>query len=308
MTFGSFESICTRAGLPLCSVLGTVDKNSYFVRGIVPECYARPVELANTMIFQLGNAFIHIGALIVFLVIVFNVRAKYTAIGRSEMVFFFYLNIALTISSLVVDCGVSPPSSDTYAYFVSLQLGMASAVCICLLYNGILCFQFWEDGSRRSMWTLRVICFLWFVVNFVVSLLTFKSWNTALNNGQTTALFVVTYLINAVILAVYVVSQLILVFFALDSYWCLGAILLFTFFFVAGQLLVYVFSKKICVGTKHYVDGMFFGTVCNLFAVMMVYKFWDMITADDLEFSVAAAEHGVNLFGDGEKRNSQHFS
>lgn len=309
MGFGSFQSICEKTGLPLCSVVAPVaEKGSdFFKKGVVSECYSRPVELANTMIFQIGNAFIHIGTLIILLIIIFNVRSKYTAIGRSEMLSFFYLYMSLTISSLVVDCGVSPPGSESYPYFVALQLGIVSAVCICLLYNGLLCFQFWEDGSRRSRFALHTLCFVWFVVNFVLSLATFKSWGS-LSNADTTAVFVVTYILNAVILVLYVVSQLILVFFALDSYWYLGAIVLFSFFFVVGQLLVYVFNNQICMSLTHYVDGIFFGSLCNLFAIMMVYKFWDMITTEDLEFSVANVERGVAAFGDlPEKTHSQYF-
>ncbi|KAJ2355850.1 Chitin synthase, class 7, partial [Coemansia sp. RSA 2618] len=45
-------------------------------------------------------------------------------------------------------------------------------------------------------------------------------------------------------------------------------------------------SDKICEGIKHYVDGVFFGTICTLLSVMMVYKYWDSITKEDLEFSV----------------------
>ena len=37
---------------------------------------------------------------------------------------------------------------------------------------------------------------------------------------------------------------------------------------------------------KHYIDGYFFGTICTLLGVMMVYKYWDSITKEDLEFSV----------------------
>ena len=57
------------------------------------------------------------------MIIIFNVRAKYTAIGRKEMLFFLYLAIGLIVSSLIVDCGVSPPSSTSYAYFVAVQIG-----------------------------------------------------------------------------------------------------------------------------------------------------------------------------------------
>ncbi|OBA24475.1 hypothetical protein METBIDRAFT_133973 [Metschnikowia bicuspidata var. bicuspidata NRRL YB-4993] len=310
MGFGSFEAICGKTGLPICSVVAPIAEkgSTYFSTGVVPDCYSRSVELANTMIFQIGNAFIHIGTLIILLIIIFNVRSKYTAIGRSEMLSFFYLYMALTISSLVVDCGVSPPGSESYPYFVALQLGIVSAVCICLLYNGVLCFQFWEDGSRTSRFGLYLICIVWFVINFVLALATFQSWGS-LSNSDTTGVFVVTYILNAIILVTYVISQLILVFFALDSYWYLGAIVLFSFFFVVGQLLVYVFNYQICSRLTHYVDGIFFGTLCNTFAIMMVYKFWDMITSEDLEFSVANVERGVTPFGDNhEKSQSQYFN
>lgn len=50
------------------------------------------------------------------------------------------------------------------------------------------------------------------------------------------------------------------------------------------------FSTQICVGVKHYIDGTFFGVLCLLFAVMMVYKYWDSITKEDLEFSVGSKQ------------------
>ena len=61
-------------------------------------------------------------------------------------------------------------------------------------------------------------------------------------------------------------------------------------------MLTYVFSDKICRGASHYVDGLFFGSACNVFTFMMIYKFWDMITSDDLEFSVANVEQPINEF------------
>ncbi len=47
-----------------------------------------------------------------------------------------------------------------------------------------------------------------------------------------------------------------------------------------------MFSTQVCEYAKHYIDGMFFGTVFTLLSVMMVYKYWDSITKEDLEFSV----------------------
>ncbi len=58
------------------------------------------------------------------------------------------------------------------------------------------------------------------------------------------------------------------------------------FFFALGQVVEYILSATICDLAKHYVDGLFFGTICSLLAVMMIYKYWDGITKEDLEFSV----------------------
>jgi preprotein translocase subunit SecF len=56
-------------------------------------------------------------------------------------------------------------------------------------------------------------------------------------------------------------------------------------------VILYVFSVVICDEVKHYVDGLFFGTICTLLAVMMVYKYWDSITKEDLEFSVGSKQN-----------------
>ena len=74
--------------------------------------------------------------------------------------------------------------------------------------------------------------------------------------------------------------------------------LLGVFFFVVGQVLTYGFSSQICEGTKHYIDGLFFGILCNIFTLMMVYKTWDMTTDDDLEFSVSVSKEGDIVYSD----------
>jgi Chitin synthase export chaperone len=82
----------------------------------------------------------------------------------------------------------------------------------------------------------------------------------------------VLYLVNGVQLLVYVVMQVILVANTLQDRWPLGDIAFGVFFFAIGQVILYTFSEKICENVQHYLDGLFFATVCNLLAVMMVYK------------------------------------
>lgn len=177
--------------------------------------------------------------------------------------------------SLLLDAGVVPPGSEPFTYFVAIQNGLANALFTCLVINGFVGFQLYEDGTALSVWLLRLTSLAMFAVSFVVSLLTFKGWG-GLDPTNTVGLFVVLYIFNPICIAVYLVMQLLLVLNTLETRWPLGNILSGLGVFVCGQVLMYAWSDTICERVQHYVDGLFFATLCNLFAVMMVYKvsFW----------------------------------
>ena len=192
-------------------------------------------------------------------------------IGRKEITTFFYIYMALTMTSLILDAGVIPPGSGTFPYFVAVQNGFTSALCTCLLINGFVGFQLYEDGTRQSVWLLRGSSTAMFVISGAVSILTFKG-KAGLGPTNTVGLFVVLYLINGICLLIYLAMQILLVTNTLQDRWPLGDISFGVFFFVIGQVILYVFSDTICNAVSHYLDGLFFATICNLLAVMMVYK------------------------------------
>ncbi|KAL8288231.1 hypothetical protein RB601_004580 [Gaeumannomyces tritici] len=307
--FGDFTHLCHTAPLPLCASVGPVNAINQRV-GIEPDCYARSIELANTIIFQGATSAMHIVALCMTVVMVLHVRGKFTAVGRKEILNFFYLYMILTFLSLCVDAGVIPPGSAPYPYFVAIQNGLSSTLITCLLINGFVGFQLYEDGTPLSLWMMRLCSLAAFTITFLVSLATFKSW-AGLSPTNTIGLFVVLYLLNAVQLFVYVVLQIMLVVRTLQDRWPLGDIAFGVFFVVIGQVILYAFSSSLCEVVSHYMDGLFFATTCNLLGVMMVYKvccflsipvlvahpgstadascslqYWDSITKEDLEFSV----------------------
>lgn len=192
-------------------------------------------------------------------------------IGRKEITTFFYIYMALTTASLILDSGVISPGNGAYPYVAAVQNGLTSALCTCLLVNGFVGFQLYEDGTTLSVWLLRLTSLGMFVISGAVSLLTFKGW-AGLGPTNTVGLFVVLYIINGICVAVYLVMQIILVANTLQDRWPLGDIGFGTFFLVIGQVILYVFSDTICTNVEHYLDGLFFATICNLLAVMMVYK------------------------------------
>jgi len=284
MTFGSFQTICKNVAIPLCSLVGPYDGSSSHP-GIEAACFARTIEAANTIIFQAASDFVHIGSLIMCSIMVFHVRSKFTAVGRKEITTFFYIFMLLTAFSLCLDSGVIPLRSPTFPYFVAVQCGLSSALCTCLLINGFIGFQVYEDGTTLSVWLMRTCSFVMFLLTGAIAICTFRGWG-GLAPDRTTGLFVLLYVINALFLFVYVGCQILLVLGTLEDRWPLGDIAFGLFFFIVGQVLLYAFSSKVCTEVQHYLDGLFFASICNLLAVMMVYKYWDSITKEDLEFSV----------------------
>lgn len=294
MGFGDFTSFCSKAALPLCSLIGPPSSITG-TTGIPAQCYSRSVELANTIIFQGAADFAHIIALIMTTIMIIHVRSKFTAVGRvslpewllkkekcidsmltritgrKEITTFFYIYMALTTVSLIVDAGVVTSGSGVFPYFVAVQNGLASALCVCLLINGFVGFQLYEDGTTLSVWLLRIVSATLFAVTFIISLLTFKGW-AGLGPTNTVGLFVILYIFNGIFLLVYLVMQIMLVVNTLQDRWPLFDIGFGIFFFVIGQIILYVFSVMICENASHYLDGLFFATICNLLAVMMVYK------------------------------------
>ena len=74
----------------MCSVVGPTNPISNGRTGIQATCYARSVELANTIIFEAATDFIHILALGMAAIMVLHVRSKFTAVGerfRPEPIF-----------------------------------------------------------------------------------------------------------------------------------------------------------------------------------------------------------------------------
>lgn len=80
--FGDFTQICRNSPLPLCASIGHSTEATGL--GIEPDCYARNIELANTIIFEAGAGAMHIAALIMTVIMILHVRGKFTAVGMSS--------------------------------------------------------------------------------------------------------------------------------------------------------------------------------------------------------------------------------
>jgi hypothetical protein len=124
---------------------------------------------------------------------------------------------------------------------------------------------------------LRLSCLAVFGISFFVAIATFKGF-AGFKNNKPLGLWIVYILWPLACAVIYVISQLILVFRTLEDRWPIGDIIFGAAFFTIAQVLLFAFSATICDAIKHYIDGLFFFTLCMLLSVMMVYKYWDSIT------------------------------
>jgi hypothetical protein len=122
---------------------------------------------------------------------------------------------------------------------------------------------------------------------FFIAIATFKQF-AGFKYTNPLALWIVYIIWPALCVIIYVVLQLVLVIRTLDDRWPIGDIIFGVAFFTVAQVVLFAFSVSICNAVKHYIDGLFFFTLCMLLSVMMVYKYWDSITKEDLEFSVGS--------------------
>lgn len=143
------------------------------------------------------------------------------------------------------------------------------------------------SDRRDVIKSLRISSLVVFLISGFIAIGTFKSI-AGLKPSKPTALWIIEYIFPAACVLIYVILQFVLVLRTLDDRWPIGDILFGLAFFVIGQVLQYAFSVTICDSVSHYIDGLFFATLCMLFSVMMVYKYWDSITKEDLEFSVGS--------------------
>ncbi|KAK4509892.1 uncharacterized protein ATC70_007196 [Mucor velutinosus] len=253
--------------------------------GIEPICYSRNVEMAGLFVFQPATLMMNIVALCMTSIMIYHVKTKYTAVGRKEIAMFFQLYLVTIFLEMLLVTNIIPTASILYPFFTAAHLGLISASFWCLLLNGFVGFQFAEDGTPISLWSIRISTFLVFLVVGFVAMATFNNFGP-FSYTSPGALWIIYFIVNGSMFLIYTISQIILVTYTLDDRWPLGDIAFGVLFFVSGLVVMFIFSVALCEQVKHYLDGLFLGSMCNLLAVMMVYKYWDSITKEDLEFSI----------------------
>lgn len=258
---------------------------------LLPRCYSRSFNLMNTYISQPGTFLVHVISFFTILTIIFFIKKKYTAIGRAELCYLYYLFAVFIIVSTVVENGVVPPSSNFYLLFTSIQLSTLNACCMILAFIGLLPFKIWKDGTQESKLFFKLSIFILMMFSFLLFYITLtKLYDRFDILGKTqfeqNYLIIINYVSNSIFILIFIFCELLTAIVILKNFWIVGALVLGILVFFIGQIMAHLFSTSLCETTNHYLDGMFPMAVANLITYMMIYKCWDISTTDDLEFGV----------------------
>ena len=226
---------------------------------------------------------------------------------------FFYLYAIIELLAIFLDSGIIPTANVSYPVS-TLNLLNRLFLILCLVTSVVRCDLHRPSSGRihmsshqrfrwlpiRGGWNapltmgeryrhprplqlrltlmqlLRLSTLVVFGVSFFVAIATFKKI-AGFDYAKPIGLWIIYILWPLVCSVIYIVSQLILVFRTLEDRWPIGDIVFGTAFFTVAQVILFAFSVTICDAIKHYIDGLFFFTLCMLLSVMMVYKYWDSI-------------------------------
>jgi hypothetical protein len=61
-----------------------------------------------------ATSFVHIVAIIMTAIMIYHIRSKYTAVGRKEIVMFFWMYMVIELLAMFLDSGIIPTANVSY--------------------------------------------------------------------------------------------------------------------------------------------------------------------------------------------------
>ena len=118
-----------------------------------------------------ATSFVHIVAIIMTAIMILHIRSKYTAVGRKEIVMFFWLYAVIELLAIFLDSGIIPTANVSYpvcyypALFYVMRLTQLVVVCSDL---------YWPSGRHILLSSHQWLC--WVPIC--------RGWNTSLSMGK----------------------------------------------------------------------------------------------------------------------------
>ncbi|KAJ9063786.1 Chitin synthase, class 7 [Entomophthora muscae] len=278
MKIGSYSGLCKEAPLSICPLLGGPF-------GLPSKCYGKGYKVGSLYIFEVPTFIIYLVSWLMIGIMISNIRQKANGIGQKEFITFFYIYFVHLILEALTVSNIIPIASDAYLYIASFHYGSSVTLTWCLFLNSFVIYQFLAAGEKKSVWGMRFSSLAVFVFGTFLAISTFKGW-LGLSPLNPTLLWWLHIVFPNVFVVTFFITQVTFVYFRLDNKWPIGDLINSYMFYVISQVLISSLSSTLCEASRHYLDGHFFQALSLLCSVMMLYKYWDSINYDDMEFTI----------------------
>lgn len=256
MSILNLDHTCNEVDLPLCRVIKTHTCKHTSRKGPIG---VMDVQSPSTVIFLLI-------ALLCSLRLLVNTKRHYAAIGRKELVLFFYMYIGCLSIDTVLISGLEM-DRNAYTYLTTMQLSLASTALFSLFVSGITSVIFSDIGVFKSIVVVRVLSFVYFLVVGASTLAGLVSKNGVM-------LFFVLFVLNFFIALCYLVSQLVLLIRNDSEVWAYGTLSVAAMFFAPAVTVLLYGAKYVAFWSERYLDGLFVFHLFMFCTIIMVHKYW----------------------------------
>ncbi|TBU09098.1 catalytic subunit of chitin synthase III [Hamiltosporidium magnivora] len=255
---------CSEINLPLCKVLKDT-----------PCGYTgRSLPVFGTNLNTFFTIIILLAAMFCTFRMIKGANKKYSAVGRKEMVTFFYMYLATISLETVLVSGVL--KKNVLVYLTSLQLSFANSTVFCLFIGGLTSTSLVDIGLLKSILIVRVVTFVYFVTSIVVIYMFLMAKNSFI-------ICFFTFILNLGLAFLYLILQ-VLKLIRLDAeVWAYGTLIISALFFMSGILPLFFGSEYIALLSDRYLDGLFFFHLFIFCGIIMIHKYWLSVCENEAE-------------------------
>eukprot|EP00834_Sanchytrium_tribonematis_P002458 NODE_76_length_23837_cov_1.242396.p8 type:complete len:253 gc:universal NODE_76_length_23837_cov_1.242396:10929-11687(+) len=242
----SFNGICSKVALSLCSVYGDTFNN-------LPECYARNADSNHKLVFNPSTLFLHIVVFLTVAFMIYQTNFKQWGASRKQMLLIMSLYLVSIFFDLLLLGHLIPVTNAAFKVFVGFQIGVWCSLFWSIFVLGMMPLFNIEDLRIMSYITTAVIG----LVVSVISILT--AFNSGPFRSATPILVFIFFLVvNIVLAALTILSQVYVVLAKTNDRYLLG-IVGFGVVFFSLSLILMAASSGVCTGAKHYVFKIYIG-------------------------------------------------
>ncbi|MCJ1254369.1 hypothetical protein MMC24_002184 [Lignoscripta atroalba] len=289
--FGNFHNFCRDSTLPVCNLFSESTTSEGF-----GGCRLQGIPLSNgRQLANLGSIILCGLAILISILLLWRSERKQAAVGRREIQLFIIGYIIVEICEIFT-VGGFPLSRNVRLGFTAVHLGAIVATLWVLLLNGVVGYQFLDDGTPMSLGLILASAVALFVGTGYIALDTGFSWTGRFDESLTDpnrniGLYVLYQLVPLVFLVLFFLLETVLVLRVLGERKPMLYLLAAALLFAIGQIFQYVISTHICNATSGKINGALFETLFTLASVVMIWVFWSSITEDDWPMPVAGGTY-----------------